>query len=99
MLGRAIVVKTVWAVAGFSHDFGAPVRRWLVRTAGEGAFLESQVVEHLLHQCDVLGLAAVRCAGHCQLFVAPAQRIEAAGAEKGDYLERLGAGAPVGEGV
>ena len=99
VLTRAIVVKPRRAVAGFSHDFGAALRRRLVRTAGEISFLEPDVVEHLLHQGDVLWLATVRRARDCELLVAPAQRLESARGEKRQHLERLGTGSPVGERV
>ena len=70
-----------------------------MRTAGEISFLKSDVVEHLLHQRDVLRLSTVRCARHCELLVTPAQRLEPAASEKREYLEGLGAGAPVGKRV
>ena len=48
-----------------------------MRTAGEVAFLEADVVEHFLDDRDVLGLAAVRPAGDGELLVAPVDGIEA----------------------
>jgi hypothetical protein len=68
-----------------------------VGPAGEISFFHSDVVQHLLDDGDVLGLATVRRAGDSELFVTPAQRIESAGAEKWNYLERFGAGSPVGK--
>jgi hypothetical protein len=62
-----------------------------VGTAGEVSFLEADVAEHSLHQGYVLGLATVRCARHGELLVAPPKRVESARAEKGEYLEGLGA--------
>jgi hypothetical protein len=53
----------------------------------------------LLYECYVLGLAAVGRAGNRKLLVAPPERLESAGGEKRQHLERFGAGAPVGERV
>src|SRR5687768_1833958 len=45
----------------------------------------------------MLGLATVRSAGDGKLLIAPVDGIESATIQKGEHLERLGAGAPVGE--
>jgi hypothetical protein len=87
-------VQSRWTLTGFSQDLGAALRRGLVGTAREIAFLETHVVEHALHERDVLRLATVRCARHRELRAFPAQLIEAAGREERDYLEWLGAGSP-----
>jgi hypothetical protein len=68
-----------------------------VGTAGEVPFLEPDVAEHALHQSNVLGLATVRCTGHGELLVAPAERVEPSRGEKGDDLEGFGTGPPVRE--
>ncbi len=82
-----------------TKDFRAALRGWIVGTAGEITLLESDVVQHPLDYGDVFRLATMRCARHRELFVAPAQRIESAGAEKWNYLKRFGAGPPVCEDV
>jgi len=63
------------------------------------AFLEPDVVEHPLHQGDVLRLATVRGARDRELLSFPAQLIEAARREERNYLEWLGAGSPEREGL
>jgi hypothetical protein len=70
-----------------------------VGPAGEIAFLEADVVEHPLHERDVLRLSAVRRARYRELRSFPAQLIEAAGREERNYLEGLGAGPPERERV
>src|SRR5687768_4003718 len=45
----------------------------------------------------MLRLATVRSAGDGKLLIAPVDGIESAAIQKGEHLERLGAGAPVGE--
>jgi hypothetical protein len=70
-----------------------------VGTTGEIAFLEADIVEHSLHERDVLGLASVRRARHRQLRSFPPQLFEAAGGEERNYLKGLGAGSPEREGV
>jgi hypothetical protein len=47
----------------------------------------------------VLGLSAVRSTRYRQLLVTPAKRVESTGREKGQNLERLGAGSPESEGI
>jgi hypothetical protein len=68
-----------------------------VGPAGEISFLEPNVVEHSPDDGDVLRFPTVRRARHRELLFIPPQRIEAAGAEKGNDLERFRAGSPVGE--
>ena len=85
---------------------GRPIRSRLSRRAGEAARAgrtpgrpssSPRSREHPLDDRDVLGLAAVRRAREGELLVAPAQLVEAAGAEKRHDLKGLGAGAPEGE--
>ena len=64
------------ALALVAQDFRAALREWLVRPAGEVAFLETDVAEHAFDERDVLGLAAVRRARHGQLLVFPSERVE-----------------------
>ena len=68
-----------------------------MRAAGEITFLESDVVEHSLHERDVLRLTAMRRARHRELRTLPAELVEAAGGEERNYLEGLGAGSPEGK--
>jgi hypothetical protein len=70
-----------------------------VRTAGEISFFQLDVAQHSLYERHVLGLTAVGRAGNGELLVTPAHRIETAGREEWNYLERLGAGSPESEGV
>ncbi len=97
VLARAVVVQSRGAAASLSQDFGAALRRGLVRTTGEITFLETDVVEHFLHERDVLGLTAVGRARHREVRIIPAQCVEAAGSEEWNYLERLGARSPEGK--
>jgi hypothetical protein len=68
-----------------------------VGTAGQVPFLEANVAEHALHESYVLGLTAMRRAGHRELLVAPPERVEPSRAEKRDDLKGLGTGSPVRE--
>jgi hypothetical protein len=70
-----------------------------VRAARKISFFQPYIVKHLLHEGDVLRLPTVGRAGYGELFVAPAERVESARREKGEYLKWLGARAPVGERV
>ena len=92
-------METRGTASGFSHDLRAPLRRRIVRAAGEIAFLEPDVAKHPFDDGNVLRLSTMRRAGDRELLVAPAERIKSARAEKWNYLKRFGAGAPVGERV
>ena len=70
-----------------------------MRATGKISFLEPNVVEHSLNDGYVLRLSTVRGARHGELLITPAESVETARAEKRNYLERLGAGSPVSEGV
>jgi hypothetical protein len=70
-----------------------------VWATGEIAFLEAKVVQHSLDDRYVLGLTAVGRARDRELFFAPLERIEAAGAQKWKDLEGFRAAAPEGERV
>jgi hypothetical protein len=85
------------AIARFPHAFRAALGGWLVGPAGKIPFLEADVAEHSLHEGYVLGLTTVRRARHGELLVAPPERVESAGAEKGENLKGLCAGPPVRE--
>src|SRR6266542_1861807 len=70
-----------------------------MRSAGEIAGLETDVVEHPLYEGYMFGLAAVRSACNRELFISPAERVESSRLDERDYLEKLGARAPEGEAV
>jgi hypothetical protein len=70
-----------------------------VWAAGEIAFFEPEVVQHSLDDRYVFRLTAVRSARNRELFLAPPQRIESAGAQKWNDLEWFGAGSPIRERV
>src|SRR5258705_1320165 len=83
----AIVVETRRAATILTHDFGAALGRRIVRATGEIAFFHADVAKHSFDDRDVLGLAPMGRAGHRELFVAPAERVETAVAEEWDDLE------------
>jgi len=98
-VGRSPDSRTILAPRWDDHDLGTTLGRRIVGPASEISFLEAKVVEHSLDDCDVLRLPTVRGTRHRELLFTPAERIEAARAEKRQHLERFGAGAPVGERV
>ena len=65
-----------------------------MRSAGQIAFLEAEVEEHLRGDGDVFRLAAVGRAGERELVIAPAKLLETARVDERHHLERLGARAP-----
>ena len=82
------------ASPAFTENARATRRKRLMGTAGQIAFLETQGLKHGLDDCDMLGLAAVRCARERQLLICPAECVEPTRLEKWHYLERLGARSP-----
>jgi len=68
-----------------------------VRSTGEIAFLETDVVQHPLHQRHVLRLTAVRRARNSDLLLVPPQLVEPARGEERNYLEGLRTRSPEGK--
>lgn len=97
VLAGAVVVDTARMLTTLTKDLRPAGRRRIVWAAGEVAFFESEVTQHLLYDRDMLGLATVRAARYRELFIAPPKGVEPAGAKEWDYLKRLRAGSPVRE--
>jgi hypothetical protein len=69
-----------------------------VRTAGQVAFFETEIEQHLCRNRDVFGFPSVRPAGQCNLVIAPSKPFEPIGRDQWHQLESLGAGSP-GDGI
>src|SRR5260221_1092825 len=97
VLAGAVVVKPRRTFARFAEELLPAGCDGIVRSARPLTPLPAERREHSFRDCDVLRLAASRAACERELVVAPADAIESAARDERHHLERLRAGAPIGD--